>query len=82
MCMTRREQVFKWPRRTCAICGRQIAVYPWSGCFVRHDPPGQRGVGAPLVSCVGSFVKAPAPDGSVQAELFHAQDVTPEHLWA
>lgn len=79
--MTTREQVYKWPRRLCPICGRQRAVMP-NGLFVRHDGIGKRKIGEPLVSCIGSLVKAPAPDGSVQAELFHAQDVTPEELWA
>ena len=79
--MTRSDQVYKWPRRLCAICGRQVAVMP-NGLFMRHDPAGRRPIGEPLLSCIGSLVKAPARDGSVQAELFHAQDVTPEHLWA
>lgn len=79
--MTRREQVYKWPRRLCPICGRQVAVMP-NGLVMRHDGAGRRPFGEPLVSCIGSLVKAPAVDGSVQAELFHAQDVTPGHEWA
>lgn len=79
--MTRRERVYKWPRRLCPICGRMPAVMP-NGQYIRHDPAGRRVAGEPLTSCIGSLTKAPAADGSHQPELFHAQDVTPEHLWA
>lgn len=53
-----------------------------NGFFMRHDGPGKKPPGAPLISCVGSLTKAPAPDGSFQAELFHAQDITPDEMWA
>lgn len=75
------QTIYKWPRRNCPLCGRQVAVSP-AGFFTRHDPTRKRAFGAPLLSCTGSLTKAPASDGSRQAELFHAQDVTPEHLWA
>ncbi|RMI44446.1 hypothetical protein EBN88_05445 [Streptomyces triticirhizae] len=55
----------KWPRRTCPVCARAIAIP--GGQFARHDPE-YRVPGWPLVSCTGSMRQAP-PD-AVQPVLF------------
>lgn len=54
-------------RRLCHACGRRVAVLP-TGLLERHGRSG---------SCPSSLTIPPGPDGSVQAELFHAQDLPP-----
>lgn len=58
-----------YPRRTCPVCKRPIAIP--NGKFARHDPE-WRAPGWPLVSCTGSMRLAPL--GGEQPVLFEPED--------
>jgi hypothetical protein len=58
-----------YPRTDCPVCERDVAVYPFIRCIVRHDPPERD---PELKSCPGSFTRQhldPERHGT-QEELF------------